>query len=549
MADWLSREVAATQRQTKPLEPPMEWPFEDTPVAEDDMDRGFPLAAMPARIEEERPGVALAPFDRHLDDVDRRKWAEAYAVCPQYGADWRRVNALAGGGGPAVSGPLLFKGILQLGGRTLVPLGLRPLVTQTLHDRLGHPGELQLLQALQGMFDFAGQRGEVRSVVKACGVCALLKGNRLLKKHVNMTFPLPRARFAELCMDFAVLDPVKCVRPNGGYFDRLLVVVDRTSRFVVGIPCRRRDDANTTWGDLVERVFSLFGTPSVVISDNDVLFTSDVFSRHIREQGIAWRFTAPTHPQSNGLAERTIGSLKARLHLAEALHQDQTWLELLGPVLFQHNATPHSRIGVSPFELLFGFAPSIMPVGLMPGPAAPDVSLQGRRRRMEDAVKQAQGRYESAQERTKAGAKTSWLPRVGEFVSLYNRTPPVEGQFHPKFVGPFRVVEVGQAGALRLEGRGRWENVMNVKKFEAFVDSGDESNRFDDQLLTSSSSSSSSSPSSSDDMDDHDNGAESDVSWQPPAGAAAAGGPSRATGQDGHRRRLRRHRRYRVERT
>nr|XP_014291965.1 uncharacterized protein K02A2.6-like [Halyomorpha halys] len=99
---------------------------------------------------------------------------------------------------------------------------------------------------------------------------------------------------------------------------------------------------------LLENVFSIHGYPSVMVSDNATIFKSDEFLNYCKERAIFQKFSAPNHPVTNGLVERSIHTLKRRL---KAAADDLTPLSIkLQNILFRYRATPLTS-GQSPVEL------------------------------------------------------------------------------------------------------------------------------------------------------------------------------------------------------
>ncbi|UYV69207.1 K02A2.6-like [Cordylochernes scorpioides] len=60
-------------------------------------------------------------------------------------------------------------------------------------------------------------------------------------------------------------------------------------------------------------LFSRFGIPRTLISDNGTWFTSEEFRQFKTRNGICHLKTAPFHPSSNGLAERAVQTIKTVL--------------------------------------------------------------------------------------------------------------------------------------------------------------------------------------------------------------------------------------------
>ena len=72
----------------------------------------------------------------------------------------------------------------------------------------------------------------------------------------------------------------------------------------------------------MKKIFSRFGIPEEIKSDNGAQYASKVF----QEFAMTWRFkhitSSPRYPRSNGLAERTVQSVKNLLSKALSSQQD-----------------------------------------------------------------------------------------------------------------------------------------------------------------------------------------------------------------------------------
>jgi len=253
-ADFLSREVAALGKEGLLGERPLRL---DNPVLED-LELDEPLSLRVIRTADNEGGLCLIPFDTRASEADVRVWEAAYLACPDYGTDFRRLQAESGGGGTAAAGPTqLYRGVLQKGSVVLVPLALRLRVVQEMHKRLGHPGETRLVMALRERFEFPKLRSEARCIVSTCGTCCLLKGHRRLRRVLNAPIPPPVSRWADVCMDFMFLGPVRDHR--GGVWDKVLLVVDMCSRYVIAMPAKRNDTAPSMWKDVRTGYFLCLG--------------------------------------------------------------------------------------------------------------------------------------------------------------------------------------------------------------------------------------------------------------------------------------------------
>ena len=99
-------------------------------------------------------------------------------------------------------------------------------------------------------------------------------------------------------------------------------------------------------------IFSLFGFPDTVISDNGTTFTSEEFESFLSRLGVNHLYSAVYFPESNGRIERFHRTFKARL--ARLRESQQVNLQCaIDRVLFDIRGCPSSMSGETPFFRLF----------------------------------------------------------------------------------------------------------------------------------------------------------------------------------------------------
>lgn len=104
---------------------------------------------------------------------------------------------------------------------------------------------------------------------------------------------------------------------------------------------------------IVLEIFSRFGLPETIVSDNGTQFTSKHFLRMCDLNGITHLRCAPYHAQSNGQAERFVDTLKRAL---KKIKGEKSLEETLQTFLFYYRTTPNpnSPGGKSPSEIMLG---------------------------------------------------------------------------------------------------------------------------------------------------------------------------------------------------
>ncbi len=100
----------------------------------------------------------------------------------------------------------------------------------------------------------------------------------------------------------------------------------------------------------LRQIFSVFGLPDKIVSDNGTSFTSKEFEEFVKKNGIIHTRVSPYHPASNGLAERAVQCVKRGIACQTAGSMETK----LARFLFTHRNTPHCVTGQTPSELLLG---------------------------------------------------------------------------------------------------------------------------------------------------------------------------------------------------
>ena len=82
----------------------------------------------------------------------------------------------------------------------------------------------------------------------------------------------------------------------------IFVAVDYVSKWVEAIPTRT-NDARVVAQFLRSHVFSRFGTPQALITDNSTHFCNKMIDKVLQKYGVQHRTSLAYHPQLNGQAE------------------------------------------------------------------------------------------------------------------------------------------------------------------------------------------------------------------------------------------------------
>ena len=197
-------------------------------------------------------------------------------------------------------------------------------------------------QLARKYFWWPGLDKQIEETVKLCPACQ--ESAKSPASAPTASWSWPGGPWKRLHVDFA-----------GPYLGKMfLVVVDAYSKFLEIVPMTHATSTNTITA--LRHIFSYFGLPEHLVTDNGTQFTSDEFQKFLRENDILHTLTAPGHPATNGLAERYVGEFKDKLgKIGDTGESVQTKSDRF---LLTYRATP-TTLGKSPLELLMNRKPRI----------------------------------------------------------------------------------------------------------------------------------------------------------------------------------------------
>ncbi|KAK2899936.1 hypothetical protein Q8A73_013065 [Channa argus] len=132
--------------------------------------------------------------------------------------------------------------------------------------------------------------------------------------------------------------------------------------------------ATTAAQRLVEDMFSRFGVPEELHSDQGRNFESQLFAEVCQRLGVRKTRTTPLHPQSDGLVERFNRTLATQLAILTSRHQ-KDWDQHLPLVLWAYRTAVQESSQCTPATLMFG-RELRTPVDLVFGPP-PEPEITG----------------------------------------------------------------------------------------------------------------------------------------------------------------------------
>jgi hypothetical protein len=264
--------------------------------------------------------------------------------------------------------------------------------------------------------------------------------------------PIPSRKFATIGIDQIVALP-----ESKEGFDAILTCTDHLSKFVILIPCKESDSAQTLVGRLFREVFDIYGLPLTIVSDRDPKYTSRFWKALFKTLGTKLNVSTAYHPQSDGQSERTNQTVEVMLRCL-CTDYGTDWADKLSRVQFSINSSISESTQFSPAHLLFGYQPrNVMDVFVQSRSPTSDIpAAQDMLEQMKKDVDLAKKRLVDAKARMKAYADRSRrqliLSRGDEvLLSTRNLKFDIPRKLWPRFIGPFKVKRVISDNAYELD--------------------------------------------------------------------------------------------------
>ncbi|SJK98309.1 uncharacterized protein ARMOST_01574 [Armillaria ostoyae] len=366
------------------------------------------------------------------------------------------------------------EGILYYDNRVYVPRhsSLRGEIIAQSHDHItaGHPGIAKTRELVQREYWWPKIQKDVEAYIKGCETCQRTKTNTQAKSaplHPNV---IPTEPWTHISIDMVT------GLPDSNGHDALLAIVDRFSKAIILVPCNVELSAAGWARILRDHVYARHGMPQVVISDRGPQFVSAFMKELYRMLDITQNTSTAFHPQTDGQTERVNQEVEKYLRIFINYHQDD-WADWLPLAEFAHNNRAHSATGRSPFMILYGRNPRIIPDSpWTPNakvPAASDFSkaIAQIHKETELALDQAAGRMKAQYDKHKrpaqeyhAGDKV-WLDATNLHL------PRPKKKLDDKRVRPFLILEKTGASAYKLKLPPHWKihPRFNEKLLSPFV--------------------------------------------------------------------------------
>ena len=314
----------------------------------------------------------------------------------------------------------------------------------------GHLGSFKTLERIRSRFYFPRMNIQTDLFIKACHVCHK-------KSRPRKTLKAPITAVSGMEPGHIVHYDIMENLPNSNGYHAILVIVDSFTKWTEAVPLR------DTKAETIARIFlntwiSRQGIPCILHSDRGGnVDSATILGETMKMLNITKTRNFSYRPQSNGVVERLIGTIKNMLWKF-CQENPKDWINLLDQVMFAYRTSIHTSTGHSPFFMDKGRSARI-PMDVIMGTKVDQVlgetysqtasNLYHKLQNTYNAVtKTIQGKQDYSKKRYDENAVVKHY-KVGDWIYVWKPTPAYckYKKFYDNFRGPFEITaKVGDHG-------------------------------------------------------------------------------------------------------
>ncbi len=188
---------------------------------------------------------------------------------------------------------------------------------------------------------------------QTCQTCQTAKGRYQAPAGKLHPLPMPTGEWRSIAMDF--IGPF----PEVQGYNYLWVIICRLTSQVHLIPVHTTNTATDLLLIYLREIVRLHGLPESIVSDRNSKFTLTWWWQLHCLLDAKLLILMLFHPQTDGIMERANRSV-AQIFRGAIRADQKDWLAKILLVEFALNASINKTTGFAPFELMYGYVPSMI---------------------------------------------------------------------------------------------------------------------------------------------------------------------------------------------
>ena len=229
------------------------------------------------------------------------------------------------------------QGIVLKGDVIVLPPSLYQKTIDHAHE--GHGGMSLCKRLLKNICWFPKLDTLVNNTIKDCAPCQCNEDNTTNEPIIASL--MPTTSWHTIDIDFSSRSPTN---------EYQLATYDEHSR--KSIVKLAKDLTSATAIQICKNLFTKYGIPKVIKSDNGPAFISKEWANFAKKYNFKHQKITPLHPKANPMAERVMKTSNKRIRCSVVAKTP--WKAEMSNYLKRYNQTPHSATGYSPNMLLLG---------------------------------------------------------------------------------------------------------------------------------------------------------------------------------------------------
>lgn len=213
------------------------------------------------------------------------------------------------------------------------------------HRKFGHLGARKIYNILKEYCTFPKMEKLIKQQIRTCDLCQ--KAKHITRAPIGMLQPIIPARLRQIIS----IDLIGELPTGVGGVKYIFSLVELYSKYVK-LYAIRRPTSKTLLNKLINHYIPHVGPIEYVLSDHGTQFTSKLWDKAIKENGIKVVHSSIYHPQSNPI-ERSNKEINKLCRIYCNVNHTR-WPQYLGFIEECLNHSVHDTTHMKPYEVLFG---------------------------------------------------------------------------------------------------------------------------------------------------------------------------------------------------